>query len=112
MSPPSSPKTPMRLPASDMTTLSCRAAITRLRPLPPPRRDVMTLNRNDMDDISKECHDITRRYILKRRMLARYSDGDVFSSGIGTNITDDFGAEVGTSADDGFRCDDDLDDAE
>ncbi|KAE8784200.1 Lactation elevated protein 1 [Hordeum vulgare] len=55
---------------------------------------IMTLNRNDMDDISKVWHDMTRREILKRRMLACYA-GDGLSSGIGT---DDFGAGVGTSA--------------
>ncbi|KAE8789490.1 Lactation elevated protein 1 [Hordeum vulgare] len=64
---------------------------------------IMTLNCNGMDDISKEWHDMTRRDILKKRMLACYSGGDVFSSGIGTNIADDFGAGVGTSAGDGFR---------
>ncbi|KAE8817156.1 TGACG-sequence-specific DNA-binding protein TGA-2.1 [Hordeum vulgare] len=31
---------------------------------------IMPLNRNDMDDISKKRHDMTRREILKRRMLA------------------------------------------
>ncbi|KAE8774906.1 Lactation elevated protein 1 [Hordeum vulgare] len=30
---------------------------------------VMTLNRNDMDDINKEWHDMTGREILKRGML-------------------------------------------
>ncbi|KAE8815673.1 Lactation elevated protein 1 [Hordeum vulgare] len=67
---------------------------------------IMTLNCNDMDDISKEWHDMTRREILKRRMLACYNGGDGFSSRI---ETDDFGAGVGTnvgvatSAGDGFR---------
>ena len=44
---------------------------------------IMTLNRNDMDGITKEWHDMARRDILKRRMLASagacYSVGDVFS---------------------------------
>lgn len=66
----------------------------------------MTLNRNDMDDISQEWHDMARRNILKRRMLASagacYCAGDVLSSGFGTNVADDFGAEVGTSAGDGL----------
>ncbi|KAE8772709.1 TGACG-sequence-specific DNA-binding protein TGA-2.1 [Hordeum vulgare] len=52
---------------------------------------IMTLNRNDMDDISKEWHDMIRREILKRRMLACYG-GDGLSSEIGTG---DFGAGVG-----------------
>ncbi|KAE8792847.1 Lactation elevated protein 1 [Hordeum vulgare] len=73
---------------------------------------IMTLNRNDMNDISKECHDMTRRDILKRRMLACYSGGDVFSLGVGTNIVDDFSVGVGTSVDDRFGGSDDLDDAE
>ncbi|XBH64158.1 hypothetical protein VPH35_117984 [Triticum aestivum] len=81
---------------------------------------IMTLNRNDMDDIIKEWHDMARRDILKRRMLASagacYSADDVFSSGFGTNIAyafsapaGDFGAGVGTSAGDGFGGGDDLD---
>ncbi|KAE8794163.1 Lactation elevated protein 1 [Hordeum vulgare] len=74
---------------------------------------VMTLNRNDMNDISKEWHDMTRRDILKRRMLALadacYNVNDVFSSGFGTNVVDDFGAGVGTSVGDGFGGGDDLD---
>ncbi|KAE8778455.1 Lactation elevated protein 1 [Hordeum vulgare] len=73
---------------------------------------IMTLNHNDMDDISKEWHDMTRIHILKRRMLACYSGCDVFLSRIGTNIVDDFGAGVGTSAGNGFGGHDDLDDAE
>ncbi|KAE8800219.1 Lactation elevated protein 1 [Hordeum vulgare] len=40
---------------------------------------IMTLNRNDMDDISKEWHDMTRREILKRRMLACYGGDDLSS---------------------------------
>ncbi|XBH92635.1 hypothetical protein VPH35_083719 [Triticum aestivum] len=74
----------------------------------------VALNRNDMDNITKEWHDMARRDILKRRMLASagvcYSAGNVFSSGFGTNVTDafsapadDFGAGVGTSVGDGFR---------
>ncbi|KAE8790197.1 Lactation elevated protein 1 [Hordeum vulgare] len=39
---------------------------------------IMTLNRNDMDDISKEWHDVTRREILKR------------SAGVGTSVGDGF----------------------
>ncbi|KAE8795091.1 TGACG-sequence-specific DNA-binding protein TGA-2.1 [Hordeum vulgare] len=88
---------------------------------------IMTLNRNDMDDISKEWHDMTRKEILKRMMLACYNGGDGFSSGIGT---DDFGAGVGTSdvvgtsvgigtsacngfeGADGFRAGDELDGAD
>ena len=81
---------------------------------------IMTLNRNDMDDITKEWHDMARRDILKRRMLASvsvcYSAGDVFSSGFGTNVADafsapagDFGAGVGTSTGDGFEGADDFD---
>ena len=74
---------------------------------------IMTLNRNEMDDITKEWHDMASRDILKRRMLAvagaGYNAGDVFSSGFGTNVADAFsapgdafGAGVGTSVDDGF----------
>ncbi|KAE8807016.1 TGACG-sequence-specific DNA-binding protein TGA-2.1 [Hordeum vulgare] len=81
---------------------------------------IMTLNRNDMDDITKEWHDMARRDILKRRMLASagacYSAGDVFSSEFGTNVVDafsapvdDFGVGVGTNAGDGFGGGDDLD---
>ncbi|KAE8788529.1 Lactation elevated protein 1 [Hordeum vulgare] len=36
---------------------------------------IMTLNRNDMDDVNKEWHDMTRREILKRRMLVCYNGG-------------------------------------
>ncbi|KAE8772856.1 Lactation elevated protein 1 [Hordeum vulgare] len=72
---------------------------------------ITALNRNDMDDIIKEWHDMTRRDILKRRMLACYSGGDVFSSGIGTNIVDDFSAGVGKCVGDGFGGGDDLVDA-
>ena len=31
---------------------------------------IMTMNRNDMDDITKEWPDMARRDILKRRMVA------------------------------------------
>ncbi|KAE8818544.1 Lactation elevated protein 1 [Hordeum vulgare] len=45
----------------------------------------ITMNHNIMDDITKEWHDMARRDILKRRMLASagacYSAGHVFSSG-------------------------------
>ena len=34
---------------------------------------IMSMNRNDMDDLTKEWHDVTRRDILKRRMLASAS---------------------------------------
>nr|XP_045089502.1 uncharacterized protein LOC123497228 [Aegilops tauschii subsp. strangulata] len=81
---------------------------------------IMTLNHNDMDDLTREWHDMARRDILKRRMFASasacYSAGDVFSTGFGTNIADafnapadDFGAGVGTSAGGGLRGCDDLD---
>ncbi|KAE8787006.1 Lactation elevated protein 1 [Hordeum vulgare] len=55
---------------------------------------IMTLNRNDMEGISKEWHDMTRIEILKRRMLPCYG-GDGLPSRIGT---DDFSTGVGTSA--------------
>ncbi|KAE8781110.1 TGACG-sequence-specific DNA-binding protein TGA-2.1 [Hordeum vulgare] len=74
---------------------------------------IMTLNRNDMDGINKEWHEMARRDISKRRMLALagvcYSDDDVFSSGFGTNVANDFGAGFGTSVGNGFGDDDDLD---
>ena len=80
---------------------------------------IMSMNRNDMDDLTKTWHDMARREILKRRMVASagpcYSADDGFSSGLGTNIADafsapagDFGAGVGTSADGGFGGGDDL----
>lgn len=28
---------------------------------------IMVMNRNDIDELTKECHDITRKEILKRR---------------------------------------------
>ena len=74
---------------------------------------IMTLNRNDMDDLTKEWHDMARREILKRRMVASasacYSAGDVFSAPYGGNV-DDFGAGVGTSAGGGFSGGDELQD--
>ena len=33
----------------------------------------MTMNRNDMDDLTKEWHDMARREFLKRRMVASAS---------------------------------------
>src|SRR3954467_11941868 len=58
---------------------------------------IMTMNRNDMDDLTKERHDMARREILNRRMLAStnacYSAGDVFSTGFGTNVVDAFSAQ-------------------
>ena len=63
---------------------------------------IMSMNRNEMDDLTKTWHDMARREILKMRMVvsagACYSSGDVFSAG---NV-DDFGAGVGTSAGGGF----------
>ena len=81
---------------------------------------IMTLNRNVMDDITKEWHDMARRDILKWRMLAAdgacYSADDVFSSGFGSNVADvfsvpgdAFGAGVGTSVVDGFGGGDGID---
>ena len=81
---------------------------------------IITMNRNGMDDITKEWHDMVRRDILKRRMLALadecYSAGDGFSPGLETNIADafsvpagDFSAGVGTSAGGVFGGGDDLD---
>ena len=72
---------------------------------------IMSMNRNDMDDLTKTCHDMTRREILKRRMVASagacYSSGDIFSAPYGGNV-DDFGAGVGTSAGGGFGGADEL----
>jgi len=52
----------------------------------------MIFNRDDMDDIPKEWHDMARRDISKRRMLASagagFSVGDVFSSVFGTSAAD------------------------
>ena len=65
----------------------------------------MAMNRNDMDDLTKTWHDMARREILKRRMVASSgpcsSSGDVFSAPYGGNV-DDFGAGVGTSDGGGF----------
>ncbi|KAE8790124.1 TGACG-sequence-specific DNA-binding protein TGA-2.1 [Hordeum vulgare] len=72
---------------------------------------IMTLNRDDMDDITKEWHDMVRRDILKWRMVAAaggcFNAGDVFPTGVGTSAADafsapnyTFGAGVGTSAGD------------
>ncbi|XBH72232.1 hypothetical protein VPH35_099576 [Triticum aestivum] len=62
---------------------------------------IMSMNRNDMDDLTKTWHDMARREILKRRMVASagacYSSGDLFSAPYGGNV-DDFGAGVGTNA--------------
>ena len=73
----------------------------------------MSMNRNDMDDVTKTWHDMARREILKRRMVALagpyYSSGDVFSAPYGGNV-DDFGAGVGTSAGGGFGGADELQD--
>ena len=72
---------------------------------------IMSMNRNDMDDLTKTWHDMARREILKRRMVASasacYSAGDVFSTGFGINV-DDFDAGVGTSAGGGFGGSDEL----
>ena len=74
---------------------------------------IMSMNRNDMDDLTKTWHDMARREILKRRMVASagpcYSSGDVFSAPYGGNV-DDFGAGVGTSAGGGFGGGDELQD--
>ena len=72
---------------------------------------IMSMNRNDMDDLTKTWHDMARREILKRRMVASagacYSSGDVFSAPYGGNV-DDFGAGVGTSVGGGFGGGDEL----
>ena len=74
---------------------------------------IMSMNRNDMDDLTKTWHDMARREILKRRMVASagacYSSGDIFSAPYGGNV-DDFGAGVGTSAGGGFGGGDELQD--
>ena len=45
---------------------------------------IMSMNRNDMDDVTKTWHDMARREILKRRMVASTgpsaSSGDVLCS--------------------------------
>ena len=72
---------------------------------------IMSMNRNDMDDLTKTWHDMARREILKRRMVASAgpcsSSGDVFSAPYGANV-DDFGAGVGTSDGGGFGGADEL----
>ncbi|XBI39532.1 hypothetical protein VPH35_124282 [Triticum aestivum] len=72
---------------------------------------IMSMNRNDMDDLTKTWHDMARREILKRRMVASagpcYSSGDIFSAPYGGNM-DDFDAGVGTSAGGGFGGPDEL----
>ena len=74
---------------------------------------IMSMNRNDMDDLTRTRHDVARREILKRRMVAPagacYSSGDVFSAPYGGNV-DDFGAGVGTRVGDGFVGGDELQD--
>ncbi|KAE8782724.1 Lactation elevated protein 1 [Hordeum vulgare] len=61
---------------------------------------IMSMNRDDMDDLTKTWHDMARREILKRRMVASTgpcsSSANVFSAPYGANV-DDFGAGVGTS---------------
>ena len=66
---------------------------------------IMSMNRNDMDDLTKTWHDMARREILKRRMVA--SAGDVFSAPYDGNM-DDSGAGVETSAGGGFGGADEL----
>ncbi|XBI73830.1 hypothetical protein VPH35_067488 [Triticum aestivum] len=74
---------------------------------------IMSMNRNDMDDLTKTWHDMARKEILKRRMVASagpcYSSGDVFSAPYGGNV-DDFSAGIGTSAGGGFGGADELQD--
>ena len=74
---------------------------------------IMSMNRNDMDDVTKTWHDMARREILKRRMVASAgpyaSSSDVFSPPHGGNV-DDFGAGVGTSTGGGFGGGDELQD--
>ncbi|KAE8797121.1 ALA-interacting subunit 1 [Hordeum vulgare] len=74
---------------------------------------IMSMNRDDVDDLTKTWHDIPRREILKKRMVASagpcYSSGDVFSAPYGGNVGD-FGAGVGTSAGGGFGGADELQD--
>ncbi|KAE8817339.1 ALA-interacting subunit 1 [Hordeum vulgare] len=47
------------------------------------KNKIMTMNRNEMDNITKEWHDMARREILKRRMIAARSDGFGVGGGIG-----------------------------
>jgi hypothetical protein len=78
---------------------------------------IMMLNRDDMDDVTKEWHDLARREILKRRMIAPaggcFGAGDVFPSGVGTSAADAFSAPgdagVGTSAGEGLGGGDGID---
>ena len=74
---------------------------------------IMSMNRNDMEDVTKIWHDMARREILKRRMVASAglsaSSGDVFSAPYGGNV-DDFGAGVGTSDGGGYGGADELQD--
>ena len=67
-----------------------------------------------MDDLTKTWHDMARREILKRRMVASagvcYSFGDVFSAPYMGGNVDDFGAGVETSAGGGFGGGDELQD--
>ena len=74
---------------------------------------IMSMNRNDMDDLTKTWHDMARREILKRRMVASAgpcsSFCDIFSAPYGGNV-DDFGAGVGTSEGGGFGGADELQD--
>ncbi|KAE8815914.1 Lactation elevated protein 1 [Hordeum vulgare] len=72
---------------------------------------IMSMKRNDIDDLTKTWHDMTRREILKWRMVASAgpcsSSGDVFSAPYGVNV-DDFGAGVGTTDGGGFDGVDEL----
>ncbi|KAE8817636.1 Lactation elevated protein 1 [Hordeum vulgare] len=72
---------------------------------------IMSMNRNNMKDLTKTWHDMARREILKRRMVASAgpcsSSGDVFSAPYDANV-DDFGARVGTSDGGGFGGADEL----
>ena len=74
---------------------------------------IMSMNRNDMDDVTKTWHDMARREILKRRMVASagpcVSSCDVFSAPYDGNV-DDFGAGVGTSNRGGYGGADELQD--
>ena len=72
---------------------------------------IMSMNRNDIDDVTKTWHDMARREILKRRMVSSAgpsaSFGDDFSAPYGGNV-DDFGAGVGTSDGGGYGGADEL----
>ncbi|KAE8769730.1 TGACG-sequence-specific DNA-binding protein TGA-2.1 [Hordeum vulgare] len=80
---------------------------------------IMTLNRDDMDGITQQWHDMSTRGILKRRMLAAvgwcFGARGLFPSRVGTSVPDTFsapgyafGARVGTSADDELGGGDDI----